>query len=143
MIRRMESINVPAMAKIVDDWIESTSWMVRDKSLSEIEEILHERRADREVYVSLGGADQKVEGYIALYPKENQITGFYCGVTSQGIGKALMDRVKEGRDYLQLWTHVLNMAAQRFYRREGFEPRETAPPEPPETVPQLRMEWVR
>ena len=53
-----------------------------------------------------------------------------------------MDRAKAGRDYLQLNTHEPNHAAQRFYRREGFEVVERLPMGD-DGLPELRMEWRR
>lgn len=60
MIRQMESTDLPMMAKIVGDWSKPTSWMVRD------------------FYVSLKDNDHMIEGDVALYPNNNQLSEF-CG----------------------------------------------------------------
>ncbi len=46
--------------------------------------------------------------------------GLYTARPGSGIGKALMDRVKEERLWVQLWSHAANARAHAFYRREGF-----------------------
>ena len=33
----------------------------------------------------------------------------------------VLDKVKKGRKYIQLWSHSANEAAHRFYYREGFK----------------------
>ena len=84
---------------------------------------------------------EPVQGYLSFKEDENLIAGLYTADPGSGLGKALLDRVKEGREYVQLWTHEPNTAAQRFYRREGFEVVERRPEGRGDGVPELRMEW--
>ena len=91
---------------------------------------------DREMYL----IGDPVVGYLSLNPKTDLIGAIYVEQPGQGLGKALMERAKEGRAYLQLWTHEPNVAAQRFYVREGFEVAERNP-EGSDGLPELRLEW--
>lgn len=136
-VRRATSEDAPACAAIVDDWITRTDWMPRDATLEELEAGIANAMSLREIWV----AGDPVEGYLSLDPDSLKIGGFYCSRTGEGLGRALMDRVKEGRDYLWLHTHVPNEAAQRFYRREGFIELARVPAEPPGTVDEVQMEW--
>ena len=91
----------------------------------------------REIWV----AGDPVQGYLSLDPEALKIGGLYCAIPGQGLGRALMDKVKEGRDYLWLNTHVPNEAAQRFYRREGFIEIGRHPAETPGAPDEVQMEW--
>jgi GNAT superfamily N-acetyltransferase len=135
--RRAGPDDVPAIAAVVNGWIDATPWMPRVHSPDVIEGFVREALPKRVIWV----IGEPVAGYLSLDPEESRVAALYCARTGAGLGKALMDRAKEGRSFLMLWTHVPNLAAQRFYRREGFVETGRAEPEPPETVPEIRMEW--
>ncbi len=137
LIRLARPADAPACARIVDEWIEATDWMARDIDYDGLVRALTDGMAKRRIYV----AGDPVVGYLAFQPEKAHITGFYCACQGQGIGKALLDNLKENRDYLRLNTHVPNVAAQRFYRREGFVPVKEMDGETPEAPRELRMEW--
>ncbi len=127
------------MARIVNDWIDGTDWHPRTAAPAGIETMIREALDMREIWV----IGDPPEGYLSFDPETDRIGGFYCARTGAGLGKALLDAVKDGRDAMWLHTHVPNTRAQSFYRREGFKAVGVVPPEPPETVPELRMEWQR
>jgi GNAT superfamily N-acetyltransferase len=142
--------DVPAMARIVNDWIDATPWMLRDLPAEEIEVSIAKGLAQREMWVIGAPA----AGYISVEAEIAHVWGFYCAEPGKGVGKRLLDRAKEGRDFLSLNTHMPNVAAQRFYAREGFVPVGDVDPAPvstvaetPERTPtgirELRMEWRR
>ncbi|EEX12914.1 GCN5-related N-acetyltransferase [Citreicella sp. SE45] len=132
--------DVPGIAAVLNRWIDETTWMPRSMPPSDIEDIIRTALPDRNIWV-LG---DPIEAYLSLDPRVSKIGALYCSRTGEGCGKALMDRAKEGRDFLWLHTNVPNLGAQRFYRREGFEPvGGEIMPDPPETVPEIRMEWHR
>ena len=62
-----------------------------------------------------------VSGYISFNRELSQVVGLYVDEPGNGLGKALLDKVKSGRNYIQLWSHSANKAAHHFYYREGFE----------------------
>tara|TARA_R110000764_G_scaffold111254_1_gene197969 strand:+ start:8004 stop:8459 length:456 start_codon:yes stop_codon:yes gene_type:complete len=148
--RRAEPRDVPAMAGIVNAWIDATPWMERDLPPQEIEALIGTGLPQREMWV----IGDPAQAYISIEAEIAHIWGFYCARPGQGMGKRLLDRAKEDRDFLSLNTHVPNVAAQRFYAREGFAPVGEVPPGPvssvadtpqrvPTGIPELRMEWQR
>ncbi|MCA2010387.1 GNAT family N-acetyltransferase [Cereibacter sphaeroides] len=139
LIRRASDADVPAMAAVVNGWVDATGWMPRVHAPDVLEGHLRDALPTREIWV----AGEPVEAYLSLDPVEGKIGGFYCARTGQGLGKALMDRAKEGRDRLYLHTHEANAGARRFYAREGFVETARLPAEPPENLPEIRMEWTR
>ena len=107
-------------------------------SVEELTEIIAEAMPARVIWL----AGDPPEGYLSLNAETGQIGALYTSRPGAGLGKALLDRAKEGRDYLQLWTHAPNTAAHRFYRREGFDVVEENS-EGADGLPELRMEWRR
>ena len=81
-----------------------------------IEEMIHAGIPMREFWV----AGDPIQGYLSFSNEESQVMGLYTARPGSGIGKALMDRVKEERLWVQLWSHAANARAHAFYRREGF-----------------------
>ena len=71
------------------------------------------------------------------------IHGLYVAEQGLGLGKALVKKVKGGRDFLQLYSHIPNEVAQRFYHLERFETVEKLPEGCGDVVGELRMEWHR
>ncbi|GGG70815.1 N-acetyltransferase GCN5 [Salipiger pallidus] len=138
--RRATPEDAPAIAAVVNAWIDATPWMPRSEPPQTIEMYITKALPDHEIWV----IGDPIDCYLSLDPGTSRIGALYCERTGQGFGKVLMDRVKEGREFLWLHTHVPNLAAQKFYAREGFHPvGGEIVPEPPETVPELRMEWHR
>ncbi|MFC4731788.1 GNAT family N-acetyltransferase [Salipiger abyssi] len=138
--RRAGPEDVPGIAAVLNRWIDETPWYPRAHAPEVLEGFIGEALPDREIWV-LG---DPIEGYLSLDPETGCVGALYCARTGAGCGKALMDEAKRGRDFLWLHTNAPNLRAQKFYRREGFRQvgGEIAP-EPPETVPELRMEWHR
>ena len=137
MVRRATVQDAKACAGIVHGWIAGTGWMPEPPPLETLVGVFEEGIPKREFWV----AGDPVTGYLSLDPEEALIHGFYTATPGSGVGKALLDRVKQDRDYLQLWTHEPNSAAHRFYHREGFETVERKPEGRGDGLPELRMEW--
>ncbi len=136
-IRRAKPDDVAACARVIWTWIDETDWMPDDLPQEKLEELIREAFPHRDIWVSGDPADC----YMSLDPVESKVGALCCLRAGEGIGKRLLDKAKENRDFLWLTTHVPNRDAQRFYRREGFTEIGTEPPTPPETVPVIRMEW--
>ena len=137
--RRAVAEDMPACAAVINAWIDATDWMPRVFPAGEIEMMFHKGFPIREFWV-LG---DPVYAYASFNPETQQLVALYAGRTGEGAGKALMDAVKAGRDWLWLTTYEPNLAAQRFYAREGFVEVSRHDPEPPETVREIRLEWRR
>ena len=138
-LRRATIEDVPAMAAVLNRWVDRTDWFPRIFSAEELEGFIRAAVPLREVWVT----GDPVCAYLSFNAETGQVVALYSAVTGQGVGKALMDKVKEGRDALWLNTHVSNEAAQRFYLREGFQEVSRHMPEPPEVLEEIRMEWAR
>ncbi len=136
-IRLARPEDAPACAAIVSGWIARTPWLTGPPD-DALLAMIAEGMAAREVWV----AGEPVAGYLSFNPEASQVMGLYCKHSGQGIGKALMDRVKMGRDFLQLRSHAPNAQAHRFYRREGFvQVGQTA--KGTDGVAEIHMEWRR
>ncbi|WP_412073114.1 N-acetyltransferase family protein [Tritonibacter mobilis] len=62
--------------------------------------------------------------------------------TGCGIGKRLLDNAKRQTSKLKLWTFQANLAAQRFYMREGFvEKKRTDGQRNSEGLPDIEYHW--
>jgi len=138
-VRRATPDDIPAMAAVLNGWIDGTDWFPRIFTPEELEGFIRDGLPVREIWV----AGDPVCAYLSYNPDTGQVAALYSSVTGQGVGKALMDKVKEGRSALWLTTHVPNVAAQRFYVREGYREVSRHMPDPPETVEEIRMEWAQ
>lgn len=136
-IRRAVPEDVPACARVVHNWARRTEWMPDELPVEQLAAMIREAFDAREIWV----IGDPVDGYMSVDPKEQKIGALYCDRTGHGFGKRFVDKAKEGRNFLWLTTHTPNRAAQRFYRREGFEVTAEEPPVPPDTIPVFRMEW--
>lgn len=138
-IRHATRADTPALGQIVWEWEQCTEWMHSANDSAEIGCFIDSAFEDRIILV----AGDPMIGYLAFDPERQRIGGLYASFPGQGIGKALMDRIKEGRDYLWLNTHEPNLAAQKFYKREGFVEVSNEGAEEVDGIPELRMEWRR
>ncbi len=79
--------------------------------------LLPEALAQAEVYVYDEGG---VKGFIGVC--DTYIAGLFVAANSRskGIGKLLLDYLKDSHSVLDLSVYVRNLSALRFYQREGF-----------------------
>lgn len=135
-MRRAGPGDVPDIARIVNTWIDQTPWMPRTLAGDAITSQIRTALPHRDIFL----IGDPAFGYVSLNPDTHLIGALYVDRPGQGFGKALMDRAKTGRDYLHLWTHEANIAAQRFYRREGFQVIDRTE-KGGDGLPELHMEW--
>ena len=109
--------------------------------------VIRQTLSESEVYVmedeeGKEGGDSGVAGFIGL--QDSCIAGFFVDrcFQSQGLGKRLLDYVKEKQSRLTLHVYRKNERAVRFYEREGFvvTARHTDPATGEE---EFEMEWRR
>jgi putative acetyltransferase len=115
-IRRALATDGATCAAIINHWIDTTVWMPRLVPEEVIVDALTKGFTMREAYV----IGEPVTGYLSLETEISHILGFYVSQTGQGLGKALLDQVKQGWTFLKLNTHHENQRAHAFYRCEGF-----------------------
>lgn len=137
-LRQARVEDAAACAEIVSGWLNRTAWMPGGgPDLNALTGMIAAGIPMREFWVI--GAP--VAGYLSFKEDESLIAGVYAAVPGSGHGKAMVDRVKEGRDFVQLWTHEANVLAHRFYHREGFVTVERSAEGRGDGIPELRMEW--
>lgn len=132
--------DVPPIANILSSWNAATSWVPR----------VHSRRAEKgfarmmveKGWVQVARDGDRVLGFLARDGGEIHALYLAPHARGRGVGKALLDLAKAGRDRLGLYTFVANERAQRFYLREGFvETGRTNGQGNDEGLPDIRYEW--
>lgn len=139
-MREARDEDAPLCAAIKNAWIDDTPWMPRVHPAHDL--VRHYREfvfRNRRVWV----AGDPLAGYLALDEADGFVTSLYAARPGHGVGKALLDRAKEGREHLQLWTFVANVDARRFYVREGFREVEQTDGDNEERLPDIRYVWER
>ena len=119
MIRVVQKTDI---TKVADIWLDTNIKAHNFISAQYWEsnyEMVKEMLLQAEVYVC--ESNGKIQGFIGL--NGDYIEGFFvCDrLQSQGIGKLLLDFVKESRKQLSLNVYQKNTRAIHFYQREGFE----------------------
>ena len=123
-------------AVILNKWVGTTTWMPRLYSENELLKMIEEAIPFRELWV----IGNPASAYVSFNKDLLQVVALYSDKPGKGYGKILLDKVKEGREYFQLWSHSANVSAQRFYHREGFK--EAAYKENGDDgIPEIQFEW--
>ena len=123
-------------AVILNKWVGTTTWMPRLYSENELLKMIEEAIPFRELWV----IGNPASAYVSFNKGLSQVVALYSNKPGKGYGKILLDKVKEGREYIQLWSHSANVSAQRFYQREGFK--EAAYKENGDDgIPEIQFEW--
>mgnify|MGYP003315645706 FL=1 len=123
-------------AVILNKWVGTTTWMPRLYSENELLKMIEEAIPFRELWV----IGNPASAYVSFNKGLSQVVALYSNKPGRGYGKVLLDKVKEGREYIQLWSHSANVSAQRFYHREGFK--EAAYKENGDDgIPEIQFEW--
>ena len=115
--RRGSKDDAAKCAEILNKWVETTTWMPRLYSENELLKMIEEAIPFRELWV----IGNPASAYVSFNKGLSQVVALYSNKPGKGYGKILLDKVKEGREYIQLWSHSANVSAQRFYQREGFK----------------------
>jgi GNAT superfamily N-acetyltransferase len=137
VIRRAEAGDAAVCARILGDWVRETGWMpvlhTREEDLGFLSTLI----AQADVFVAEGGfLVRGGEDVMALYLAPE--------ARGRGLGKALLDEAKAGRERLFLWAFERNEGALRFYAREGFVAVERTEGAGNEAgLPDVRMVWER
>lgn len=129
-----------ACARIHDDWISKTPWMPRLRTRAEIEKSFP-NNVLRHLAVTVAERGGEVVGFLALDAGEGEIVSFFVAERGEGIGSALLDKAKRGREALWLWTFQANEGARRFYARQGFSEIARTRGENEERLPDVKLGW--
>ena len=143
VIRPAAAADLPACAGVINDYIDATEWLPRIHSREELagfftQELLQKRMV---LVAELNGA---VVGYLTM-SGEGSVPALYLEpeARGRGIGKALLDRAKAlSRGKVELTVFEPNVAARRFYEREGFVEVPEGRKIEQEGIPILLMRWT-
>lgn len=120
MIRKLQKTDIDTVSQIwldanrdTHDFIPAEYW---ENNFLPVKEML----LQAEVYVYMDECKNRIEGFAGL--DQEYIAGIFVRkeARSEGIGKALLDFVKEKKQELTLNVYRKNERAVRFYEREGF-----------------------
>ena len=118
MIRKLQKVDIN---RVADIWLKTNlkahSFISEQYWISNYE-FVKEMLPQAEVYVYED--DKMIQGFIGI--NDEYIEGIFVSdeMQSRGIGKILLDYIKDKKDRLQLKVYQKNVRAMSFYQREGF-----------------------
>ena len=118
MIKKLQKTDIN---RVADIWLKTNlkahSFISEQYWISNYE-FVKEMLPQAEVYVYED--DKMIQGFIGV--SDEYIEGIFVSdeMQSCGIGKMLLDYIKDKKDKLQLKVYQKNVRAMSFYQREGF-----------------------
>ena len=118
MIRKLQKADINRAADI---WLKTNlkaHFFIPEQYWISNYEFVKEMLPQAEVYVYED--DKMIQGFIVI--NDEYIEGIFVSdeMQSRGIGKILLDYIKDKKDRLQLKVYQKNVRAMSFYQREGF-----------------------
>ena len=118
MIRKMQNIDID---RVADIWLKTNlkaHYFIPEQYWTSNYELVKEMMSQAEVYVYED--DKMIQGFVGL--SNEYMEGIFVSdeMQSRGIGKILLDYIKDKKDRLQLKVYQKNVRAMSFYQREGF-----------------------
>lgn len=118
MIRKLQKIDIN---RVADIWLKTNlkaHYFIPEQYWTNNYEVVKEMLPQAEVYVYED--DKIIQGFIGI--NDEYIEGIFVSdeMQSCGIGKMLLDYIKDKKDKLQLKVYQKNVRAMSFYQREGF-----------------------
>ena len=118
MIRKLQKVDIN---RVADIWLKTNlkaHFFIPEQYWISNYEFVKEMLPQAEVYVYED--DKMIQGFIGI--NDEYIEGIFVSdeMQSRGIGKMLLDYIKDKKDRLQLKVYQKNVMAMSFYQREGF-----------------------
>ena len=118
MIRKLQKVDIN---RVADIWLKTNlkaHFFIPEQYWISNYEFVKEMLPQAEVYVYED--DKMIQGFIGV--SDEYIEGIFVSEEMQscGIGKMLLDYIKDKKDRLQLKVYQKNVRAMSFYQREGF-----------------------
>ena len=118
MIRKLQKVDINRFSDI---WLKTNlkaHFFIPEQYWISNYEFVKEMLPQAEVYVYED--DKMIQGFIGV--SDEYIEGIFVSdeMQSCGIGKMLLDYIKDKKDKLQLKVYQKNVRAMSFYQREGF-----------------------
>ena len=119
MIRKMQN---PDINRVADIWLKTNlkaHYFISEQYWTSNYELVKEMMSQAEVYVYED--DKMIQGFVGL--SDEYIEGIFVSdeMQSCGIGKLLLDYIKNKKVRLRLNVYQKNARALSFYQREGFD----------------------
>ena len=118
MIRELRKADINKVANIWLDTNITAHYFIPAQYWQNNFELVKELLLQATVYVY--EHNQEIQGFIGL--NDEYVEGIFVSdeMQSRGIGKMLLDYIKDKKDRLQLKVYQKNVRAMSFYQREGF-----------------------
>ena len=118
MIRKLQKADIN---RVADIWLKTNlkaHFFIPEQYWISNYEFVKEMLPQAEVYVYED--DKMIQGFIGV--SDEYIEGIFVSdeMQSRGIGKMLLDYIKDKKDRLQLKVYQKNVRTMSFYQREGF-----------------------
>ena len=118
MIRKLQKTDIN---RVADIWLKNNlkaHYFIPEQYWTNNYEVVKEMLPQAEVYVYED--DKIIQGFVGI--NAEYIEGIFVSdeMQSRGIGKMLLDYIKDKKDRLQLKVYQKNVRAVSFYQREGF-----------------------
>ena len=118
MIRKLQKVDIN---RVADIWLKTNlkaHFFIPEQYWISNYEFVKELLPQTEVYVYED--DKMIQGFIGI--NDEYIEGIFVSdeMQSCGIGKMLLDYIKDKKDKLQLKVYQKNVREMSFYQREGF-----------------------
>ena len=118
MIRKLQKVDIN---RVADIWLKTNlkaHFFIPEQYWISNYEFVKEMLPQAEVYVYED--DKMIQGFIGVSDEYIEGTFVSDEMQSCGIGKMLLDYIKDKKDKLQLKVYQKNVRAMSFYQREGF-----------------------
>ncbi len=140
-LRAARTTDAGKLGAMISQSVDAQSWM--PKLHSGAQDVAFAGKMIDRGWVTVAEIDWTVSGFMARDGEEIHSLYIADFAQNQGVGQALIADAKTRSDRLSLWTFQANRGAQRFYKREGFEPvEETDGSGNDEGLPDIRFEWT-
>ena len=118
MIRKLQKVDIN---RVADIWLKTNlkaHFFIPEQYWISNYEFVKEMLPQAEVYVYED--DKMIQGFIGV--SDEYIEGIFVSdeMQSCGIGKMLLDYIKDKKEKLHLKVYQKNVRAMSFYQREGF-----------------------
>ena len=119
LIRELRKTDIDRVGDIWLDTNLKTHYFISAQYWKSNFELVKELMLQAEVYVYEN--DQKIQGFTGV--RDKYIEGLFVEdeMQSRGIGRLLLNHIKDKKHKLSLNVYQKNIRAIRFYQREGFE----------------------
>ncbi|NUH67238.1 GNAT family N-acetyltransferase [Sulfitobacter sp. S0837] len=141
-LRPAQPLDAGTVGEIMTDFARNAGWLPRIHTAAE--DIAHADAMIARGWVTVAEQDGRIAGFAACEGAELDALYVAKCARGQGVGSALLDRLKATRPALTCWTFQANTPAIAFYKRHGFS--KTAQSDGSgndEGLPDLTLHWQR